>query len=479
MEAELWIPATGSMKLLGLLLLVLLLQRQEGSGSVGSAAFPNNLVASRSTRPRSRGVGEALLSGRGGKGERRSGAVKRSAALPLAGHGGLEEWSQDLLILDLGGGDSCRRSCSRWWVIRLHAIQAGHGGEEERYGEPTTFQAQHRRLLPAWCYVWFFFVELNHADGLLACAICCQHGGISSTSCVEALPPSGWSSAPGFHQVVRPRWFHGVQRRRSFVGFGSSSIRAQFLDDDVLRMSATGGGDAQGPDCVSTSAPGEGSVVVRMIHAVVLLPGLPAGGTGGVRAAGLALVLVAVLGFLASEDEDLHEFLGSFPKFDAAKTWLAHAVPKCKIFAWLALHAKLLTADMLAISGWMHYPVCPLCLSSHETADHMCKDCPFTAAIWTTIHQEDAQVPATHGQTFASLNAWWDYIIEGKSVSDRRRLSGRFLYVLWNAWKERNRRIFTCHCLTYIEVASIAREDIAQRNRAFTPARVTYPAEPD
>ena len=57
---------------------------------------------------------------------------------------------------------------------------------------------------------------------------------------------------------------------------------------------------------VAASAPG-GSAVVRMIRAAVFFPGDPAGGTDGVGAAGLALFLVAVLGFLASEDEDLPE----------------------------------------------------------------------------------------------------------------------------------------------------------------------------
>lgn len=58
---------------------------------------------------------------------------------------------------------------------------------------------------------------------------------------------------------------------------------------------------------VAASAPGDGSAVVRMIRAAVFFPGDSAGGTGGVGAAGLALFLVAVLGFLASEDEDLPE----------------------------------------------------------------------------------------------------------------------------------------------------------------------------
>jgi hypothetical protein len=57
------------MELLGLLLLVLLLLRLEGSRGVGNAAFSNNLVAPGSARPRSLCTGEALLSGRGGEGE--------------------------------------------------------------------------------------------------------------------------------------------------------------------------------------------------------------------------------------------------------------------------------------------------------------------------------------------------------------------------------------------------------------------------
>jgi hypothetical protein len=68
---------------------------------------------------------------------------------------------------------------------------------------------------------------------------------------------------------------------------------------------------------------------------------------------------------------------------------------------------------------------------------------------------------------FSSISAWWDNMIAGKPRKDQRRISGRFLYVLWNAWKERNRRIFTGCCLTTPEVADIAREDIHQRDSAF------------
>jgi hypothetical protein len=56
LTAELRIPATGSMKLLGWLLFLLLLLRLEGRRSVGNAAFHNNMVAPDHALPRSLGV---------------------------------------------------------------------------------------------------------------------------------------------------------------------------------------------------------------------------------------------------------------------------------------------------------------------------------------------------------------------------------------------------------------------------------------
>jgi hypothetical protein len=70
-------------------------------------------------------------------------------------------------------------------------------------------------------------------------------------------------------------------------------------------------------------------------------------------------------------------------------------------------------------------------------------------------------------------------LISGKATKEQKRISGRFLYVLWNAWKERNRRIFTGRRLTYLEVADIAKEDVLQRDRAINGFGPAIPAEPD
>jgi hypothetical protein len=74
-----------------------------------------------------------------------------------------------------------------------------------------------------------------------------------------------------------------------------------------------------------------------------------------------------------------------------------------------------------------------------------------------------ALIPGLH----ATLNDWWEAMLVGVDKRVKRSRSGRLLYVIWNVWKERNRRIFQGVRLTYLEVAHITHEDIRQRNLAF------------
>jgi hypothetical protein len=61
-------------------------------------------------------------------------------------------------------------------------------------------------------------------------------------------------------------------------------------------------------------------------------------------------------------------------------------------------------------------------------------------------------------------------MLAGADKKTKRSRSGRLLYIIWNVWKEQNRRIFERVCNTYMEVAHIAREDIQQRALAFRVA---------
>jgi hypothetical protein len=163
------------------------------------------------------------------------------------------------------------------------------------------------------------------------------------------------------------------------------------------------------------------------------------------------------------------QFIGSYPRFSSNKVWRASAEPKCTMFSWLVLHDKILTADRLATRGWPHDPICQLYLRAPETACHLCKDCPFTAAVWNLVHawSLDTSLQALTPGLHATLNDWWEAMLVGVDKRVKRSRSGRLLYVIWNVWKERNRRIFQGIRLTFLEVAYIAHEDIRQRALAF------------
>ena len=60
------------------------------------------------------------------------------------------------------------------------------------------------------------------------------------------------------------------------------------------------------------------------------------------------------------------------------------------------------------------------------------------------------------GTSDTSIEDWWD----GGLSDSHANLSSFLIYVMWNAWKERNRRIFYGKRMTYIEVAHMDYEDI-------------------
>lgn len=48
--------------------------------------------------------------------------------------------------------------------------------------------------------------------------------------------------------------------------------------------------------------------------------------------------------------------------FLPSKVWKARVTPKCKSFAWLVRHGRILTVEYLTIGDWLLDPICRLCL---------------------------------------------------------------------------------------------------------------------
>ena len=128
------------------------------------------------------------------------------------------------------------------------------------------------------------------------------------------------------------------------------------------------------------------------------------------------------------------------------------------------------------LNGWARFlalllkissqQICKLCNTTPETPKHLCKDCPFTCAVWVELVNwlNLHQLP-TSGSV-SSIYRWWKkcqamIVKESKSVFD-----GLIIYFWWNIWKERNRRTFRQKQKTVTEITYLIKEDVQQFQQA-------------
>ena len=162
------------------------------------------------------------------------------------------------------------------------------------------------------------------------------------------------------------------------------------------------------------------------------------------------------------------QFAGSMAPFRAAKVWRGLAEPKCRFFAWLALHGKILTADNLAVRGWPHDPICKLCRIHPETVQHLTLECSFSTTVRQRVFAWHGQIGAPPPPNANGFNTWWDTTLAGLPKAKRREASGAIIYSICGVWKERNRRVFTNVAIQADVVAALVREEMAQRAYAHT-----------
>jgi hypothetical protein len=101
------------------------------------------------------------------------------------------------------------------------------------------------------------------------------------------------------------------------------------------------------------------------------------------------------------------QFKGRTRRANITPIWKAKTEPKCRIFAWILLHRKILTANNLEKRGWPNDPICNLCDKEPETPTHLCKDCDFTNAVWNILvcwFQLHYLPPLG---TTTSIHSWW------------------------------------------------------------------------
>lgn len=125
------------------------------------------------------------------------------------------------------------------------------------------------------------------------------------------------------------------------------------------------------------------------------------------------------------------QFLGSYPRFRASTIWQAHAKPKCRFFAWLALLGKAPTADNLLKKNWPCDPNCSLCYCLSETSKHLLTECNFTEAVWdrvtSMVQIHDKIKPFQKG----NIMQWVQTLLSAGPKHQQRHNAGVVLFFWW------------------------------------------------
>lgn len=138
------------------------------------------------------------------------------------------------------------------------------------------------------------------------------------------------------------------------------------------------------------------------------------------------------------------QFVGGITSDFKELIWNSDATLRCKIFAWLAIQGRCLTADNLTKRGWPCNPICALCHIHPETADHLLGQCSFSKLVWQDIVRH-CNCPTTLVLTSISavpLRTISTTAAASIPASLRRGWNAVVQLVWWQIWKERNERVF-------------------------------------
>lgn len=122
---------------------------------------------------------------------------------------------------------------------------------------------------------------------------------------------------------------------------------------------------------------------------------------------------------------------GSYCSFDSKAIWGARVQGKHRVFAWLLVQSKILTADKLMTRNWPCNPVCSLCEQAQESAVHMVLHYAYAKEVWWLVSvwtEGLVQMP----DDGIGIEDWWNGAVSGLSKELKRRKAAILIYTVWN-----------------------------------------------
>jgi len=122
------------------------------------------------------------------------------------------------------------------------------------------------------------------------------------------------------------------------------------------------------------------------------------------------------------------------------RIWDTSNWPKVSTFLWLLGHNRILTWDNLRKRSFSGPSICYLCRQEEETTLHLMQNCQTGRKLWEKVAFRCQREGRVQGDLKATLREWSQKPFQSNLLNNLWQLIPGLL--MWNIWKERNRRIF-------------------------------------
>eukprot|EP00253_Pinus_taeda_P007997 PITA_07997 len=120
--------------------------------------------------------------------------------------------------------------------------------------------------------------------------------------------------------------------------------------------------------------------------------------------------------------------------------WGSSTWPKVSTFLWLLSHNRILTWDNLRKRSFSGPSICLNCKQVEETSIHLLQHCHLGRQLWEKAIFRCQKYHRVQGDLKATLRNWQQSPYQSRLLNLLWQLIPGLL--MWNIWKERNRRIF-------------------------------------
>ncbi len=122
------------------------------------------------------------------------------------------------------------------------------------------------------------------------------------------------------------------------------------------------------------------------------------------------------------------------------KLWSSRVWLKITLFLWLLLRNKLVTWKNLRGRGLIGPSICVMCCKEEETSKHLLYECETIGVLWEKGKDTFRRIARIKGHPNKTIERWPKKPYKNEMLNRIWELFPGFL--LWEAWKERNPRIF-------------------------------------